>query len=134
MCDRFGHRLSGSAALEKAIDWVADKMANEDGLEVTLDGMLWLMGSDGGDDCMIELLVPKFVRGNEYAYLYRDGEFIKEMAILGLGGSGNTGGEVLNASVVVVDSFDELQALDDSEVEGKIVMYNAEYVTYGEYE
>ena len=53
LCDRIGHRLSGSAALEKAIAWAVDELRR-----------------DGLDNVHTEkVLVPHWVRGAESATL-----------------------------------------------------------------
>lgn len=51
------------------------------------------------------------------------------MTILGLGNSLNTPQEGITAEVLVVKDFDELEERKN-EVPGKIVLYNAEFVTY----
>lgn len=55
----------------------------------------------------------------------------KKLAMLGLGYSVATPPEGLKRNAIVVRSFDELRALPDNSVRGKIVVYNQEYVTYG---
>jgi carboxypeptidase Q len=50
--------------------------------------------------------------------------------MLGLGGSVATPTGGITAEVIVVKSFDELQSVKD-EVRGKIVLYNAEFTSYG---
>lgn len=52
------------------------------------------------------------------------------MSILGLGYSVGTGGKVIEASVVVVRSFEELQARS-AEIKGRIVVYNYDWIGYG---
>lgn len=56
----------------------------------------------------------------------------KNIAIIGLGSSVSTPLAGITAEAIVVRSFDELDAIDDSLIEGKIVVYNAPYTTYGE--
>ncbi|NND72435.1 MAG: M20/M25/M40 family metallo-hydrolase [Rhodothermales bacterium] len=110
--DTFGARFSGSQNLEDAIDWILDEM-RKDGLE-----------NVRGE----EVMVPHWVRGEESLSLVspRGGK----MAILGLGGSIGTEPEGITAEVLVVSSFDDL-ADRGSEAEGKIVLFNVPFTTYG---
>jgi carboxypeptidase Q len=107
-----GHRLSGSNGLERAIAW-ADETMRAEGLDVTLQ----------------PVMVPRWVRGEEHARVVAPIE--RRLSILGLGNSVGTGGETIEAPVVVVRSFDELEALGRGAVEGKIVLFAVEWVGYG---
>ena len=69
LCDRIGNRLSGSAALEKAIAWAAAQM-KADGLE---------------NVSTPRVKVPHWVRGNEERRTGRAGAHT--LTMLGLGGS-----------------------------------------------
>ncbi|MFQ5678575.1 MAG: M20/M25/M40 family metallo-hydrolase [Gemmatimonadota bacterium] len=110
---RIGHRLSGSPQLEEAIRWASDRMRAE-GLEnVTLQ----------------PVMVPHWVRGDEHARVLAPVE--RELSILGLGNSVGTPPEGVEAPVIVVGSFDELEALDRERVEGKIVLYAVPWEGYG---
>jgi carboxypeptidase Q len=109
---QIGHRLSGSDGLERAIEW-ADEMMRAEGLDVTLQ----------------PVMVPHWVRGEEHARVVAPVE--RRLAILGLGNSVGTGGETIEAPVVVVGSFEELEALGRDAVEGKIVLFAVEWEGYG---
>lgn len=113
LTDLFGHRLSGSPQLESALRWAADEM-KKDGLEnVRLE----------------PVTVPAWVRGQESLELVEpDGG---RLVLLGLGGSVGTPPDGLTAELVVVKSFDELDARA-SEVRGRIVLYNVPFTRYGE--
>ena len=113
MLDTFGPRLSGSSNLEKTLEWIIDEM-NEDELE-----------NVHGEDVM----VPKWVRGKESATM--TSPWMKNLAILGLGGSVGTGPKGLRGEVFVVTSFDDLKSRA-GEAKGKIVLYNVPFTTYGE--
>ena len=113
MLDTFGPRLSGSSNLEKTLEWIIDEM-NEDELE-----------NVHGEDVM----VPKWVRGKESAAM--TSPWMKNLAILGLGGSVGTGPKGLSGEVFVVTSFDDLKSRA-GEAKGKIVLYNVPFTTYGE--
>lgn len=110
--DAFGPRLSGTQILEESIDFMMDVL-RADGLEN--------VHGEAAD-------VTHWVRGTEYAILHAIQD--SNLAILGLGSSIGTDGE-LTADVIVVKSFDELYSRS-SEVDGKIVVYNEEFVNYDE--
>lgn len=112
LSDRFGHRLSGSAALEHAIDWTAATMR-----------------ADGLDNVRKEpVMVPHWVRGAESLELVTPRRQVLPM--LGLGGSIATPPQGITAEVMVVASFEELTQRS-SEAKGKIVLYDAEWRDYG---
>ncbi|MEO8563989.1 MAG: M28 family metallopeptidase [bacterium] len=111
LTDTFGHRLSGSDALERAIDWTLARM-RADGLE-----------NVRGEPVM----VPHWVRGAESAELVTPRR--KPIAMLGLGGSVGTPAAGITAPVVVVSSFDDLTARG-SAVKGKIVLFDVPFTEY----
>ena len=110
--DTFGPRLSGSQNLEDAIDWILEEMSR--------DGLDHVRGE--------EVMVPHWVRGNESLTLLEPRR--ARMTMLGLGGSIGTPPVGINAEVLVVGSFDELTKHAD-EAEGKIVLYNVPFTSYG---
>ena len=112
LTDRFGHRLSGSIALEQAIDWTAAAM--------TRDGLTNVRKE--------KVLVPHWVRGAESLELVAPRRQLLPM--LGLGGSIATPVGGITAEVMVVASFDELTQRS-AEAKGKIVLYDAEWRDYG---
>jgi carboxypeptidase Q len=113
LCDGIGHPLSGSASLERATEW-AEKAMREDGLERVRRQ---------------PVLVPKWVRGEESAEMIEPSRL--RLAMLGLGRSVGTPPDGITADVVVVTSYDELHALPDEAVRGKIVLYDVPFTTYG---
>ncbi len=113
LCDTFGPRLSGTTNLEAAIDWVLAQM-KDDGLE-----------NAHGEVVM----VPHWVRGEESAELL--GPVQQKMTMLGLGGSVATPREGITAPVLVVRSFEELHRRA-GEAKGRIVVFNAPFVSYGQ--
>lgn len=105
LCLQIGHRLSGSKALEKAVDWATSAMKK-----------------DGQENVRKEkVMVPHWVRGYEAASMIEPRT--ETMHILGLGGSVGTGPEGITAEVVVAEDEDALNALGDK-VRGKIVLFN----------
>lgn len=113
LTDTFGHRLSGSASLESAIDWILAEMKR--------DGLQNVRGE--------RAMVPHWVRGNESAVLVSPRSY--RLHMLGLGRSVGTPAAGITAPVLVVGSFDEF-ARRQSEAKGKIVLFDAPFVSYGE--
>lgn len=113
LTDSFGPRFSGTKNLEDAIDWILEEM-KQDGFE-----------NVRGE----EVMIPRWVRGNEWARL--ESPWKKDLAMLGLGGSVATPAEGITAEVLVVGSFEELKKRAD-EAEGKIVLFNVPFTNYGE--
>jgi carboxypeptidase Q len=112
LCDDIGHRFSGSPQLDKAIDWAAEEM-RQDGLQVTLEPVeirRWVRGP-----ATLELLAPRPA----------------PLTIMALGGTVSTPAEGIEADVLVVDDFDELEARSE-EAKGRIVVYDRPFTTYGE--
>ena len=112
LTDTFGSRFSGTQALEDAIDWILSGM-QADGLEAV-----------AGEPVM----VPRWVRGAESLTLVEPR--VADLQILGLGGSVGTPDEGITADVLVVDSYEELETRA-GEARGKIVLFNAEFTSYG---
>ena len=113
LTDRFGHRLSGSESLENAIDWILAEMKK--------DGFDAVRGEP--------VMVPHWVRGNESLELIAPRP--ARLPMLGLGMSVGTPPEGITADVIVVSSFEELEARS-SELAGKIVLYDAPFNGYGQ--
>lgn len=112
LTDKFGSRLAGSQSLEDAIDYMLAQL-KADGLE-----------NVHGE----EAVIPHWIRGEESATMLQPR--VHPLPMLGLGYSIGTGPAGITADVIVVKSFDELQARA-SEVPGKIVVYNNDYLGYG---
>ena len=112
LTDHIGNRLSGSKSLERAIEWAVAEMKR-----------------DGLDNVRPEkVMVPHWVRGQES--LEMTTPVARKLTVLGLGNSVATPAEGITAEAVVVRSFEELEKLGE-QVRGKIVVYNAPYVSYG---
>jgi carboxypeptidase Q len=114
LCDGIGHRLSGTPALERAVEWAADAM-REDGLERVH---------------VQPVMVPRWVRGEERATMVEPGP--QALAMLGLGRSVGTPPGGITADVVAVGSFADLDALPADAVRGRIVLYDVPFTKYGE--
>jgi peptidase M28-like protein len=113
LCDRIGNRLSGSPSLDKAIAWAAAQMRTDGLVNVTTP----------------RVKVPHWVRGNESASLVEPVN--KPLTMLGLGGSVATPKKGITADVVPVASFEELEKKGRAGIEGKIVLFNVPYESYG---
>src|SRR5678809_294913 len=90
LTDKFGHRLSGSASLEAAIDWILAEMKK--------DGLQNVRGEP--------VMVPHWVRGEESATLMSPRK--APLHMIGLGRSIGTPKSGITAEVMVVNDFDEL--------------------------
>jgi carboxypeptidase Q len=113
LTDGFGNRLSGSEALESAIDWILAKMKSE-----------------GLANARTEpVMVPHWVRGHEKAELLQPRYL--NLPMLGLGGSVATPKGGIEAEVLVVTSFDDLKA-HAAEAKGKIVLFDVPFTNYGQ--
>lgn len=112
LTDTFGHRLSGSRALEDAIGWCARRM-QQDGLERVRTEPVF---------------VPRWVRGRERLSLVAP--YRGDLVMLGLGDSVGTGPDGIEAEVVAVSSFEELERRAP-EIAGRIVLYDVPFTTYG---
>ena len=106
LVDGFGHRMTGAASLERAIDWVVAEM-RRDGLENVRKEPVTVMHWERGVESA-ELLSPRRA----------------PIAMLGLGRSVGTPPQGIRAPVLVVRNFAELRARA-TEARGKIILFNA---------
>ena len=108
LCKNIGHRLAGSESAQKAIDW----------------GKITLDQTKADNVFLMPVEVPHWTRGlYEYGGYTWDGTQ-KQLALTALGGSVGTEGKKITAEVIEVKSFEELKALGEEKVRGKIVFYN----------
>ncbi len=112
LCDDIGHRLTGSAQLAVAEDWAVAHLA-KDGLQASKE----------------TVNAPRWIRGEESLFLL--GDHRRELPMLGLGNAVGTQGKPVEAEVMVVTSFEELTARA-GEAQGKIILYNVPFTTYGD--
>jgi Zn-dependent M28 family amino/carboxypeptidase len=114
LTQNIGPRLTGSAQAQKAVEYVAEEMRRL-GLEVKLE----------------KLMVPHWVRGAETGELVEFSgqapQTTQKIVLTALGGSVATPAQGLTAEVVVVNDFNELQALGRAKVAGKIVLFNEKF-------
>jgi hypothetical protein len=114
LSNNIGPRLSGSPQAARAVEYVAAEMRRL-GLEVQLE----------------KLMVPHWVRGIETGDLVefpgQAPDTTQKIVLTALGGSVATPAQGLTAEVVVVNNFDELQALGREKVAGRIVLFNVPF-------
>jgi carboxypeptidase Q len=107
LCKEIGPRLSGSAKAEEAVEFTA-----------------FLMKRYGFDTVYLqEVMVPKWVRRKRAEVSTTIGDRKISFRVCALGNSVGTNG-ILNAEVVEVRSYSELEILGREGVKGKIVFYN----------
>ncbi len=111
LTDTAGPRLSGTPGLDRAIAWAVDEM-KRDGLEHVHTE---------------KVMVPKWVRGNESAAIVEPSP--RPLAMLGLGDSVGTPKDGLEAGVLVVHGFEELEA-HAAQARGRIVLLNVAFTNY----
>jgi carboxypeptidase Q len=111
--DTYGNRISGSPNLEAAIKWAVEEMKR-----------------DGLENVHAEAVkVPHWVRGRESLEII--GAIPQPLIVLGLGNSVGTPPAGVEADLVVLHSFEELEAARDR-VKGRIVLFNVPFTTYGD--
>ena len=114
LTENIGPRLSGSAQAQTAVEYVAGELKRL-GLEVTLE----------------KVMVPHWVRGVETGALVefpgQSPNTTQKIVLTALGGSVATSVEGITAEVVTVNNFDELHALGQDKVTGKIVLFDEKF-------
>ncbi|MEJ5106055.1 MULTISPECIES: M20/M25/M40 family metallo-hydrolase [Chryseobacterium] len=103
-----GHRLSGSEAYEKSVQWAAQKL-REAGAD-----KVWLQ----------EVMIPVWVRGKESLHIKTSGGGWKSLKMLSLGNSEGTGGKDISGEIIMVKSMDEYNNLTPEQVKDKILFFN----------
>lgn len=108
LCKEIGHRISGSAQAQMAVEWGKQKM-EEYGLEnVQLQ----------------QVMVPHWENGTaEVGWIQKSNGQLEKVDILALGGSIGTNG-ILKAEVIEFKHLDELKKATKTQVQGKIVFLN----------
>jgi carboxypeptidase Q len=113
LCDKIGPRLSGSRQADAAVEQIVAAL-RAGGLAVTLQ----------------PVKVPHWVRGEEQAeitdYPGRPTGVTQQLHLTTLGGSVATPAQGISAQVLVVHSFDELNA-HAAEARGKIVVFDVPF-------
>ena len=113
LTDTIGPRLSGSPQLDQAIQWTLAEM-KRDGLE---------------NVHAEKVMVPRWVRGTESADIVHPAHL--PLSMLGLGGSVGTSPAGIEAPLLLVRSYDELEA-QAARARGRIVVFNVPFTSYAE--
>lgn len=110
LTSKIGGRLSGSPEAEKAVQW-AKKVMYEAGADTVI---------------LQPCMVSHWVRGQKEkcTTTFAKGSIGTTLNCIALGSSVGTGPDGINAAVVEVSSFEELDKLGEAGVKGKIVFYN----------
>src|SRR5262249_7099919 len=114
LANNISPRLSGSLQAGHAVQYVAEEMRNM-GLHVKLQKTMvshWVRGAEAGELTQF----PGMASGIR-----------QKIVLTALGGSVATPPEGLTTQVIVVNNFDELNALGQEEVRGKIVLFNTKF-------
>jgi len=114
LTNNIGPRLTGSAQAQRAVEYVAEEMRKA-GLDVRLQKLsvpVWVRGQETGE--IVEF--PGMAPGTT-----------QKIVLTALGGTIATPATGLTAEVVVVNSFEELNALGRDKVAGKIVLFNYKF-------
>jgi len=109
LCKTVGGRLSGSPQAAQAVEWAKKTMY-----------------AAGADTVILQpCMVKHWVRGKkEVCQLRLKGQPVQPLRCIALGNSVGTGAKGLQAEVMEVNSFEELQQLGEKNIRGKIVFYN----------
>lgn len=110
LTSKIGGRLSGSPEAEKAVYWAKKAMYEA-----------------GADTVILQpCMVPHWVRGKKEICKLNSSalKINKNLNCVALGNCIATGPKGLNAKVIEVASFDELEKLGEKNIKGKIVFYN----------
>ena len=108
---KVGARLAGSPGMYKAEAW----------------GQQALKEAGADNVYLQECKVPHWVRGGkDEAKFIAGSQKAQSLDVLALGNSQGTGGKWLNAKVILINSFDELEQRKE-EIKGKIVFYNYKF-------
>ncbi len=110
LCKTIGHRLSGSAGMYKAEDW----------------GVKTLQAAGADAVYKQPCMVPHWVRGKKEALYGLNTSMIFDLNVLALGNSVGTGGKQVQAQIIEIKNFIELEE-KKNELKNKIVFYNYHY-------
>ncbi len=108
LTQNIGHRLSGSEAYEKSVQWAAQKL-KEAGAD-----KVWLQ----------EVMIPVWERGKESLQIKTSNGQWKTVKMLSLGNSEGTGGKDISGDIIMVKSMEEYTRLSPEKVKGKILFFN----------
>ena len=108
LTQNIGHRLSGSAAYERATDWAVQKLKEAGADKVWKE----------------EVMVPVWERGKESLLIKEGKGKWKSLRMLSLGNSEGTKGKDVEAEIILVKTKAEFDQLSAAQVKDKIVFFN----------
>lgn len=109
LSNQIGGRLSGSVEAQQAVEY-AKRQLDSLGLD-----RVWLQ----------PVMVPKWTRGTpEFAYIETKPGLTTNVPICALGGSVATPDGGLKGNIIEVQGIEDLEALGEEKIKGKIVFYN----------
>lgn len=108
LTQNIGHRLSGSAAYEKSVDWAVLKLKEAGADKVWKE----------------EVMVPVWERGKESLQIKDKSGKWKTLKMLSLGNSEGTRGKDVEAEIIIVKTKEAFDQLSAEQVKGKIVFFN----------
>lgn len=109
LSNQIGGRLSGSVEAQQAVEYTKMQMDS-----LGLD-RVWLQ----------PVMVPKWTRGTpEFAYIETKPGLTTNVPICALGGSVPTPDGGIKGKIIEVNGLDDLKALGEAKIRGKIVFYN----------
>lgn len=103
-----GHRLSGSKAYEKSVEWAAQTLRDAGADKV------WLQ----------EVMVPVWERGKESLQIKNSGGKWQNLKMLSLGNSEGTKGKDVEGEIIFVKNKADFDQLSEAKIKGKIVFFN----------
>lgn len=106
-----GHRLSGSPAADKAVQW-GKKALEEAGAD-----KVWLQPVD----------VPLWIRGAESLKVQLQDNNYVSIPMISLGNTDGTGGKLLEKEILCVPSIEAFEKLPLEQIKGKIVFFNYKF-------
>jgi carboxypeptidase Q len=109
LCERYPHRLSGSPESAAANLW-AKQVMEQRGMQVRLQ----------------EVMVPYWERGDVMVVKATVDGHTETLSALALGGSVGTADEGIEAQIIEVGSLEQVEALGEAGVRGRIVFFNRE--------
>ena len=107
---KIGGRLSGSPQAAQAVEWAKKAMY-----------------AAGADTVILQpCMVPHWVRGakEKCCFTSANSKILVPLKCIALGSSVSTGAKGVQAKVIEVKSFGELESLGEKNIKGKIVFYN----------
>ena len=105
---KIGHRLSGSKAYEKSVEWAAQTLRDAGADKV------WLQ----------EVMVPVWERGKESLQIKNSGGKWQNLKMLSLGNSEGTKGKDVEGEIIFVKNKADFDQLSEAKIKGKIVFFN----------